>query len=75
MTETQSHYTTPGNHNLRIPSREEFHRYASDTLSEADFCTDYPTDYTVDKISSSLRWTINNSKQKNFGGGKRNARK
>ena len=31
MTETQSHYTTPGNHNLRIPSREEFHRYASDT--------------------------------------------
>ena len=54
-TETQSHYTTPGNNNLKIPSREEFHRYASDTLSEADFCTDYPTSYTVDKMSSSIR--------------------
>ena len=64
MTETQSHYTTPGNHNLKTPSREEFHRYASDTLSEADFCTDYPTGYTVSKIASSLRWTKINSLNK-----------
>ena len=64
MTETQSHYTTPGNHNLKTPSREEFHRYASDTLSEADFCTDYPTEYTVNKIASSLRWTKINSLNK-----------
>ena len=64
MTETHTHYTTPGNHNLRIPSREEFHRYASDTLSEADFCTDYPTEYTVNKIASSLRWTKINSPNK-----------
>lgn len=75
MAETQSRYMTPGNHNLKIPSREEFHRYASDILSEADFCTDYPTDYTVNKIASSLRWTLNNSKQKNLGGLKRNANK
>ena len=75
MTETQSHYMTPGSHNLKIPSREEFHRYASDILSEADFCTDYPTGYTVSKIASSLRWTLSNSKQKNFGGWKRNASK
>lgn len=75
MTETQSHYMTPGNHNLEIPSREEFHKYASDILSEADFCTDYPTGYTVSKIASSLRWTANNSKQKIFGGWKRNASK
>ena len=64
MTETQSHYTTPGSHNLKTPSREEFHRYASDTLSEADFCTDYPTEYTVNKIASSLRWTKINSLNK-----------
>lgn len=75
MTETRSHYTTPGSHNLKTPSREEFYRYASDILSEADFCTDYPTGYTVNKIASSLRWTINNSKQNNFGGWKRNASK
>lgn len=75
MAETQSRYMTPGNHNLKIPSREEFHRYASDILSEADFCTDYPTGYTVNKIASSLRWTLNNSKQKNLGGLKRNANK
>ena len=64
MTETHTHYTTPGNHNLRIPSREEFHRYASDTLSEADFCTDYPTEYAINKIASSLRWTKINSLNK-----------
>lgn len=75
MTETRSHYTTPGSHNLKTPSREEFHRYASDLLSEVDFCTDYPTGYTVSKIASSLRWTLNNSKQKNLGGLKRNANK
>lgn len=75
MAETQSRYMTPGNHNLKIPSREEFHRYASDILSEADFCTDYPTGYTVNKIASSLRWTLNNSKQKNLGGWKTNASK
>lgn len=75
MTETQSHYMTPGNHNLKIPSKEAFHRYASDLLSKADFCTDYPTGYTVSKIASSLRWTLNNSKQKNLGGLKRNANK
>lgn len=64
MTEVQSHYITPGNHNLKVPSREEFHRYASDLLFDADFCTDYPTGYTVDKVASSLRWTISNSRHK-----------
>lgn len=67
MTETRLHYTTPGNHNLKIPSREEFHRYASNVLSESDFCAYYPTGYTANKIASSLRWTIDNSKQKNRG--------
>lgn len=64
MTETHTHYTTPGSHNLKTPSREEFHRYASNLLSVSDFCTDYPTEYTVNKISSSLRWTKINSLNK-----------
>lgn len=68
MTETRSHYMTPGNHNLRIPSREEFHRYATDLLTEFDFCTDYPNGHMVGKIASSLRWTINNSKHTNWRG-------
>lgn len=75
MTETQSHYVTPGSHSLKTPSRDEFHRYASDLLSETDFCTDYPAGYIAGKIASSLRWTINNSKQKNWGGWKKNANK
>lgn len=75
MTEIQSHYTTPGSHNLKTPSRDEFHRYASDLLSETDFCTDYPAGYIAGKIASSLRWTINNSKQKKWGGWKKNANK
>lgn len=75
MTETQSHYATPGSHNLKTPSRDEFHRYASDLLLETDFCTDYPAGYIAGKIASSLRWTINNSKQKNWGGWKKNANK
>ena len=75
MTETQSHYATPGSHNLKTPSRDEFHRYASDLLSETDFCTDYHAGYIAGKIGSALRWTINNSKQKNWGGWKKNANK
>ena len=75
MTETQSHYATPGSHNFKTPSRDEFHRYASDLLSETDFCTDYPAGYIAGKIASSLRWTINNSKQKNWGERKKNANK
>lgn len=51
---------TKKHNTLHIPSREEFHRYASNTLSEADFCTDYPgrEGYQINKTSSALRWTI-----------------
>ena len=66
MTETQTRYTTPGNHNLKVPSRDEFHRYASDILFNADYCTDYPSEYMIDKISSSLRWTIMNARNKPY---------
>lgn len=47
---------------LTIPTREEFHRYAQDVLNINDFCTDYPCEsyYHVNKIASSIRWTIKN---------------
>lgn len=54
----RENYTKKHN-TLHIPSREEFHRYASNTLSEADFCTDYPgrEGCQINKTSSALRWT------------------
>lgn len=65
MTEKQGAQTQK-NHKLQIPSREEFHRYASDILSNADFCTDYPAGYVAQKIASSIRWTKNNAKQSSW---------
>ena len=64
---TQKHNT------LHIPTREEFHRYASNTLSEADFCTDHPGDagYQVNKVASSIRWTV--SRKNNYSLSKRGA--
>lgn len=62
MRENNYFYAT---HNgLPLPSRQEQHRYASDKLSEKDFCTEYATGYTINKIASSLRWTESNSKRK-----------
>ena len=43
-----------------IPSRDEFHKYATAKLYQEDFTTDYPTripGLTVAKIESSLYWT------------------
>lgn len=47
---------------LTIPTREEFHRYASNVLNENDFCTDYPgsSGYQVNRVAQSLRWSIVN---------------
>lgn len=51
-----------------IPTREEFHRYASNVLSDSDFCTDFPgyPYYQVNKVASSLKWTYNNEKRRNI---------
>ena len=57
MTETQRN-------KLRIPSREEFHRYASNTLTEWDFCTDFPPFLSggqADRVASAMRWTQANA--------------
>lgn len=55
MTETQRN-------TLRIPSREEFHRYTSNLLTNRDFETEYPGKeaYQANLVSSALRWTIAN---------------
>lgn len=47
----------PNNGNLRIPSKEEFHKYTSNILSDSDFCTEYPTGYTIDAIANSIHLT------------------
>lgn len=52
----------PNNGNLRIPSREEFHRYTMNTLYESCFCMDAPTGYTIESIATAIRWTKKNAK-------------
>ena len=62
---TKTHYVNPlSNNNLRIPSREEFHRYASNKLAYGDFCTDYSSGYQTSKVAQSIDWTIKNAKKK-----------
>ena len=50
----------PNNGNLKIPSREEFRRSAMNILYESCFCTDHPTDYTINSIAQSIHWTKKN---------------
>lgn len=66
MTEIQSHYTVPGSHNLRIPSREEFHRYATEKLVASDFCTEAPNGYLINKIAGSIKWTEKITRKGNY---------
>ena len=59
MTNTKKRHFTNllSNDNLRIPTREEFHRYASNLLSEGDFCTEYSSEYQVDRVAKALDWS------------------
>ena len=59
MTETQRN-------TLRIPSREEFHRYASNQLCESDFDTDYPSGFQVERVASAISWTYTNENNYNY---------
>ena len=60
MTETQTKYTTPGTHNLQIPSIEEFHRYANNLITDGDFDATHPSGNQIGKVDSALRWTYKN---------------
>lgn len=56
-------YKTPGNHNLQIPTKEEFNRYATNVLQETDFSSNHPAGKdgrTIKNIWASLNWTIKN---------------
>ena len=64
MTNNRNYYLS-SNYADTIPTREEFHRYASNELSEGDFCTSYPSGYQVDRVAYALKWTINNEKKRN----------
>lgn len=67
-----SDYTIPGIHNLKTPSREEFHKYAIAYISQSDFCTDFPGNpgRIAEKIAKSINWTKNQARQNYFGGWK-----
>lgn len=70
MTEHVESYTKTKTHEFRIPTREEFHRYAVEILTEYDFNTTYPSipGYTVDRIASSIQWTKKIYKQNKYRG-------
>jgi len=59
---TENNYFYAPHNGSPLPSRQEQHRYASDVLSERDFCTEYPTGHTINKIVGSLKWTLNTEK-------------
>lgn len=64
---TENNYFYAPHNRAPLPSRQEQHRYASDVLSERDFCTEYPglPGIKVSKIASSLRWTLGTEKMRN----------
>lgn len=57
--------TRQSNNTLHIPAREEFHRFTSNELSEGDFCTNHPSGYQINKVTSALSWTFSNEKKRN----------
>lgn len=58
MTTTKRHFINPlSNNNLHIPTREEFHRYASNLLAEGDFCTECSSGYQVSRVAQALNWS------------------
>jgi len=62
---TNKNYYTSSNYKGNIPTHEEFHRFASNELSDGDFCTYYPSGYQISKVASAIKWTYNNEKKRN----------
>lgn len=58
-----NHYIPPGSNNLKIPTREEFHRYTSNYITDGDFLLYYPPDpgLQIAKIVNALSWTKRNN--------------
>ena len=60
---TNKNYYTNKNYDTKnTPSNEDFHHFASNILSECDFCTNYNSGIQIDKVVQSLRWTYANDK-------------
>ena len=62
MTEQQSRYVIPGSHNLKIPTRSEFHKLAMHQLTDMDFKTDEPNQATINQIAKAIHWSLNSSR-------------
>lgn len=60
ITKSNNHTTLP------LYSREELHRYASNLLSEEDFCTEYPSGWQIEQCSHALSWTYSNEKKRKW---------
>ena len=67
MTTNTNYYTGRNYDDAPIPTREEFHRYTSNLLTEADFCTNYPCDagFQTNRVANAISWTYTNEKNKN----------
>lgn len=66
---TKRHFINPlSNDNLRIPTREEFHRYASNLLTEGDFCTEHSSGYQASRVANALDWSKKKTFKVNKGG-------
>ena len=60
MTTNKNYYTGRNYDDTPIPSCEEFHRYASNLLTTADFCTDKPsyTGFQTNRVNNAIKWTL-----------------
>lgn len=54
-----STYVTPGNHNLQIPNRNEFHRYLIENITVGDFSTSVCGEggAKIKKIAHAINWS------------------
>jgi len=61
---TNKNYYTLSNYETinTLPSRDEFHKFASNELSLGDFCTNHPSGYQIARVDQSIRWTIANDR-------------
>ncbi len=59
---TKTNILTKSYKTLHIPSRQEFHRYASNLISQEDFSTVHPNN-AVSRTFNAIHWTIGHSKK------------
>lgn len=60
MTNNRNYYLS-SNYATTIPSREEFHKFANNTISLSDFETYHTNGIQIEKVDSAIKWTIKNT--------------